>query len=251
MTPHDYLPLIGILVVVLGFAAGFNPMPVVVAAGLVTGLAVGMDPGRLLDVVGAKFLESRQLAVFVLILPVIGILERYGLRERGQAWIAGIRAATATRILILYFAARELSSALGLLNLGGQAQTVRPLLAPMVEGAAEGRHGALPEPARDLIRAHAAATDNIAAFFGEDIFIAFGAVLLADAFLKQNGIADIEPLRIGLWAIPTALVAFAIHVARLTRLEAGIARAVGDARTAGENAPDAAPGERLAEETQP
>jgi hypothetical protein len=34
----------------------------------------------------------------------------------------------------------------------------------------------------------AAACDNIAVFFGEDIFIAFGAVLLIDAFLKENGI---------------------------------------------------------------
>ncbi|UGA38311.1 DUF969 domain-containing protein [Chromobacterium haemolyticum] len=64
------------------------------------------------------------------------------------------------------------------------------------------------------------ACDNIAVFFGEDIFIAFGAVLLMDAFLKENGIANIEPLHIGLWAIPTAVSALIIHMARLARLDA-------------------------------
>ena len=79
---------------------------------------------------------------------------------------------------------------------------------------------------RDKIKAHAAACDNIAVFFGEDIFIAFGAVLLIDAFLKENGIEGIEPLHIGLWAIPTAIAALVIHMTRLLRLDASIRRDV-------------------------
>ncbi len=74
---------------------------------------------------------------------------------------------------------------------------MRPLLAPMAEGAALNEYGELPQTIRDKIKAHAAACDNIAVFFGEDIFIAFGAVLLIDAFLKENGIEGIEPLHIG------------------------------------------------------
>ena len=60
----------------------------------------------------------------------------------------------------------------------------------------------------------------------EDIFIAFGAVLLIDAFLKENGIPGIEPLHIGLWAIPTAIAALIIHMTRLLRLDASIRRDV-------------------------
>ncbi|UJB30371.1 DUF969 domain-containing protein [Chromobacterium sp. Beijing] len=218
----SYLPLVGIPVVVAGFALRFNPLLVVTAAGLSTGLAVGMDLGTLLETFGEKFLNSRQLATFILILPVIGLLERYGLKERAQQWIAGIKSATTARILMLYFVVRELTAALGLINLGGHAQTVRPLLAPMAEGAAANQLGELPPALRDRIRAHAAACDNIAVFFGEDIFIAFGAVLLMDAFLKENGIANIEPLHIGLWAIPTAISALIIHMARLARLDASL-----------------------------
>ena len=84
----------------------------------------------------------------------------------------------------------------------------------MAEGAALNEYGEVPQHIRDKIKAHAAACDNIAVFFGEDIFIAFGAVLLIDAFLKENGIQGIEPLHIGLWAIPTAIAALIIHITR-------------------------------------
>ena len=218
----NYMPLIGILVVVIGFALKFNPLLVVTAAGLATGIAVDMDFIALIETFGEKFMNSRQLASFLLILPVIAILERYGLQQRAKTWIANIKGATTTRILSMYFVVRECSAALGLLSLAGQAQTVRPLLAPMALGAAANTHGDLPKPIKDLISAHAAACDNIAVFFGEDIFIAFGAVLLMDAFLKENGIAGIEPLHIGLWAIPTAIAALIVHLFRLARFEAKI-----------------------------
>ncbi len=218
------LPLIGIPIVVLGFALRFNPLLVVTAAGLATGLSVGMDFLTLLETFGEKFMNSRQLASSLLILPVIGLLEYYGLRERAQEWVASIRSATTGRILMLYFVVREASAALGLLSLGGQAQTVRPLLSPMAEGAAVNQHGELPPHLRDRIAAHAAACDNVALFFGEDIFIAFGAVLLMTSFLKEYGITNVEPLAVGLWGIPTAVCALLIHLFRLSRLDASIAR---------------------------
>lgn len=220
MNEINYLPLIGIVVIVAGFALRFNPLLVVTSAGLITGWAVDLDWQTLIATFGEKFLNARQLASFLLILPVIALLERYGLQQRAKSWIASIKSATTTRILMVYFVVRECSAALGLLSLAGQAQTVRPLLAPMAIGAASNSYGTLPKPLQDKISAHAAACDNIAMFFGEDIFIAFGAVLLMDAFLKENGIAGIEPLHIGLWAIPTAIAALIIHCFRLARLEA-------------------------------
>ncbi|MFZ7157525.1 DUF969 domain-containing protein [Avibacterium gallinarum] len=226
MDSATLLPLVGIPIVVIGFALRFNPLLVVVAAGLATGLMVGMDFGLLLETFGEKFINSRSLATFILILPVIGLLEYYGLKERAQAWVAKMASVTSARILMLYFVMREATAALGLMSLGGHAQTVRPLLAPMTEGAAVNKYGDLPQHIRDKIKAHSAACDNIAVFFGEDIFIAFGAVLLIDAFLKENGITSVEPLHIGLWAIPTAIAALVIHMFRLVRLDASIHRDV-------------------------
>ena len=61
----------------------------------------------------------------------------------------------------------------------------------------------------DRIRAFASATDNVAYFFGEDIFIAIGSILLIKGFLEQNGIR-VEPAQLAFWAIPTA-IAVATH----------------------------------------
>ena len=110
------------------------------------------------------------------------------------------------------------TAALGLTSLGGHPQMVRPLIAPMAEGAAENQYGELPQSVRYKIRAHAAAVDNIALFFGEDIFIAIGSILLIRGFLDQNGI-HVEPAQLATWAIPTAICAFVIHCTRLLLLD--------------------------------
>jgi uncharacterized membrane protein len=228
MNFQDCLPLTGIVLVVLGFALGLNPLLVVLAAGLLTAWVVGMGLGQTLALVGEKFMSSRQLAVVVLVLPVIALLEHKGLKEHARRWVASIRGASAARVLMLYFLVRQAAAALGLTSLGGQAQTVRPLIAPMSEGllqqARQAQSPAQPAPLgerlRDEVRAHAAACDNIALFFGEDIFMAFGAVLLMSSFLHEHGITHVEPLVLGLWALPTAVFALLIHQWRLSRLDA-------------------------------
>ena len=48
--------------------------------------------------------------------------------------------------------------------------------------------------------------------------------------LEQNGIV-VEPLQLARWAIPTALVAFAVHGARLLLFDRRIARETAAART--------------------
>jgi uncharacterized membrane protein len=106
---------------------------------------------------------------------------------------------------------------------------VRPLIAPMAEAAAENRLGELPDRTRYRIRAHAAATDNIGLFFGEDIFIAIGSILLIRSFLEQNGFR-IEPASLAVWAIPTAICAFLIHGTRLTLLDRSLRNEVSRAK---------------------
>lgn len=221
----SYWPLLGIAVVVIGFAARANPVLVVVAAAITTGFAARLDPLALLELIGASFLKSRYLPLFILTLPVIGLVEKYGLRDHARRWISGIKVATAARLLFLYFVLRQGLSAIGLHSLGGQAQTVRPLMAPMTEAAAEKTHGPLPAAARDRLKAFTAGTDNVAMFFGEDIFLAFGAVLLIQSFYRDNGIS-LDPVDIAKWAGPTAIAALLIHGVRLWRLEARLAREV-------------------------
>lgn len=212
------LTLIGVAIVVIGFVLRMNPLLVVTVAGLATGIASGLGPLAVVAAFGKAFITSRYVAIVWLVLPVIGLLEHAGLKERARSIVAGLHAATVSRVLLAYFTIRQITAALGLTSLGGHAQMVRPLIAPMAEGAAENQYGELPEPVRHKIRANAAAVDNIALFFGEDIFIAIGSILLIKGFLEQNGI-HVEPTQLAVWAIPTALCAFVIHGTRLLLLD--------------------------------
>ena len=230
----NYWPLIGVAVVILGFAFRMNPVMVVVSAAFASGFAAHKSLGDMLALLGASFLSNRALLLIVFTLPVIGVLERAGLREHAQHWIKSMRGLTLAKLLISYLALRQLLSMLGLTNIAGHAQTVRPLLAPMSEAAAEKTHGSLDHATRQRVLAMSAATDNIGLFFGEDVFLALGAVLLIQGFYAGNGI-HLEPLQIALWALPTAIAAFVIHSVRIVRFQARLARATPDAE-----APDAA-----------
>jgi uncharacterized membrane protein len=217
------LALIGIAILVVGFAARFNPLIVIVAAALASGMLAGLSPLAVIAALGKAFNESRYVSLAWLALPLVGLLERYGLQARARTRIAKFRTATTGRLLILYLALRQITCALGLIAIGGHVQMVRPMLAPMAEGAAQARLGDLPAPVSRLIRAYAAATDNVGVMFGEDIFIALASILLIKGFLHQEGV-EVAPLQLSMWAIPVAIAAFLIHGFRLWRLDGRLKR---------------------------
>ena len=226
-TDINLWPLLGVAVIIAGFILRFNPMLVVIVTAIVTAFAAHFPVDRILAAIGTGFIKTRNLPLIILLpLAVVGLLERHGLRQHAQNWISTIKSATVGRLLIVYLGARQLTAAVGLTSLGGHPQMVRPLLAPMAEGAAEARYGKLPERIRHKLRAYAAATDNVGLFFGEDIFVAFGAIVLMTTFLREAGI-DVEPIHVALWGLPTASCAFLIHAWRLRRLDRMLARELG------------------------
>lgn len=215
----NYWPLCGVLLVILGFLLRFNPVLVVIVAGITTGLAAMMPVQHILAALGEGFLKTRTLPLILLLpLAIIGLAERHGLKQQAQAFIARRKTTGVGQFLTLYLAAREGTAALGLTSLGGHPQMVRPLIAPMSEAIAEQRWPNMPDLVRQKLRAMSAATDNIGLFFGEDIFVAFGAIVLMHTFLRESGI-ETDPLHIALWGIPTALCAFAIHALRLRQFD--------------------------------
>ena len=218
-----YWPLLGIALVVVGFALRFNPLLVVAVAAIVTGLLGGMPFLKVLATLGHGFNENRFVTLPYIVLPVIGLLERYGLQQRARALISSIRGATTGRLLIVYLVFRQAVSALGLKDVAGHAQMVRPLLAPMALAAAEKQHGELDEDTDEQVKAMSAATDNVGLFFGEDIFLAIASILLIQASLASFGIA-LTPLQLSLWAIPSAICAFVIHGARLLLFDRRLGR---------------------------
>jgi len=225
------------------------------AAGIGTGLVAGMSFNEIMALFGTYFVENRYVSLIaLLVLPMVGLLERYGLRERTEILIRRATRATAGRVLVLYTAVRQCSIALGV-NIGGQAAMVRPLVAPMAEAAAKLQfaNAALPSEAAgkvsgvkpdlhetpDLsdrtvqsIRAHAAAAENVGNFFGEDTVFAVSAVLLIKGVMEAAG-QKVGVWALSLWGIPTALVAFAAMVWRARALDRRIQReARGETRAA-------------------
>ena len=218
-----WLPLLGILIVVVGFMLKLNPMLVVTAAAIATGLLAGMDIVQVISTFGKAFNDNRIIAIVWIVLPVIGLLERFGLQQRAATLIRGMASATAGRLLILYLLYRQLTAAIGLHSTAGHPQTVRPLVAPMALAAAEKQHGTLAEDSQERVKAYAAATDNVGVFFGEDIFFAIGSIVLIQQTLAAYGY-QLAPLQLAIWAIPTAIAAFLIHGARLLLLDRRLAR---------------------------
>ena len=222
---NQYLPLLGIVVVVLGFALRFNPMLVVPAAALTTGLLAGFDIEEVIGKLGKAFNDARIIIVPYVVLPVIGLCERYGLQQRARAVIGSFHAATVGRLLILYLLYRQLISAIGLHSTAGHPQTVRPLVAPMAVAAAE-KQTEMTEETEEKVKAYSAATDNVGLFFGEDIFFAIGSIVLIQQTLEAYDII-LSPLELAVWAIPTAIAAFIIHGSRLLLLDRSLARGKG------------------------
>jgi len=196
---------------------------VVAVAAIATGLLAGVPFVKVLATLGKAFNDNRYVSIIWIVLPVIGVLERYGLQQRARTLISSMRGATTGRLLIVYMAFRQIFAALGLTSVAGHAQTVRPLVAPMAEAAAEKQLGDLDEATREKVKALSAATDNVGLFFGEDIFIAIGSILLIQGSMAGFGI-ELTPLHLSLWAIPTAICAFLIHGTRLLWLDRKLGR---------------------------
>ena len=218
------LVLAGIVVIAGGFLLRFNPLLVIIASALVTGWAAGLDPVRIVATFGHAFNETRYVTAIYMVLPVIGLLERRGLQARARALVAGLRGATAGRILTGYLLFRQVTAGLGLTSVAGPAQTVRPLIAPMAEAAVERQCDGMGHEGDEgeRVKALAAATDNVGLFFGEDIFIAIGSILLMKGVLEGYGTV-LEPFQLSVWAIPTAIAAFVIHGTRLMLLDRRLA----------------------------
>jgi len=210
----NYWPLLGIALVVLGFALKLNPMLVVTAAAIATGLLAGMDIVEVISTFGKAFNDNRIIAIVWIVLPVIGLLERFGLQQQAASLIRRLRNATVGRLLVLYLLYRQLTAAIGLHSTAGHPQTVRPLVAPMALAAAEKEHGEVDAKLAEKVKAYSAATDNVGLFFGEDIFFAIGSIVLIQQTLVTYGY-NLTPLDLALWAIPSAACAFFIHGARL------------------------------------
>ena len=183
----EYLKLIGILIIVVGFALKWDVIAGVLISGLVTGLVSGLDFVQILEIMGKAFVDNRLMSIFLISFPAIALIERYGMKERAAELIGKIKNATAGKVLSIYMVVRILASAMSI-RLGGHVQFVRPLILPMSEAAGETSiKKPLNEKQSERIKGLAAAVENYGNFFGQNIFLGNSGVLLIQGTLAAAG----------------------------------------------------------------
>ena len=181
----EYLKLIGIVIIVLGFALKFDVLATVLLAGLVTGIVAGMDIPHIISILGESFVSNRLMSIFLIIFPVIAIIERYGLKERAAYLIGKIKNASAGKVLAIYMLVRTAASAFNV-RIGGHVQFVRPLILPMSEAAAKvSKQSDLSENEVEELKGHAAAVENFGNFFAQNCFAAASGVVLIQGTLSM------------------------------------------------------------------
>lgn len=206
----DYLPLLGILIIVVGFALKIDTIAVVIIAGLVTGLISGMSISEVLALLGDGFVNNRLVTLFVLTLTMIGLSERYGLKEQAVQLINNLKDLTAGRFLSLYLFIREVSGAFSL-RLGGHPQFVRPLIDPMTQASAIARYGETDDKTKERIKAQAAAMENFGNFYAQNTFVGASGTLLIAGTLSSLGY-DAPASKIAVASFAVAVIALIMGI---------------------------------------
>lgn len=167
----EWIKLIGILVILVGFLLKLDTIAVVLIAGLATALVSGIDFTDFLSMLGKAFVDNRLVTLFLLTLPMVGISERFGLKQQAVVLIEKIKGLTPGKFLSLYLFIRELAGFFSI-RIQGHTQFIRPIVNPMAQAAAENKYGELEEADQEKIKARAAANENYGNFFAQNTFVA-------------------------------------------------------------------------------
>ncbi|MEW9095612.1 MAG: DUF969 domain-containing protein [Clostridiaceae bacterium] len=197
------IKLIGILIILVGFIMKLDTIAVVVFAGIATGLASGMSFNDVMATLGRAFVENRYMSIFIISLPVIGLLERYGLRERAAYLISKLKSATVGKLTSLYLVIRTIAAMFGI-RIGGHVQFIRPLVLPMAMGAGENRYGEIDKEDIETIKGLEGSVENYGNFFGQNFFVASSGVLLVVGVMKEQGYI-VEAVDVAKASLPIAL----------------------------------------------
>ena len=183
----EIIKLIGVVIIVLGFALKLDVLAVVLVACIVTGLVSGLDFFHILEIIGTSFVNNRLMSIFLIMFPVIAIIERFGMKERAAYLIGKIKNASAGKVLSLWIVIRSLASAMNI-RIGGHVQFIRPLILPMTAAAAEASKGCrLTEKEDEKVKGLSAASENYGNFFAQNCFPAASGVVLIQSGLAVAG----------------------------------------------------------------
>ncbi len=210
MEPIELLKLLGILVVIAGFAFKLDSILVIMAAAVVTAVVGGIDPTSFLETLGSSFVSNRSMCIFVMTFVITGTLERNGLRQAAAALIGKLKNASAGIIVSVYGVVRVVFAAFNV-NFGGVAGFVRPVIMPMEQAAVERDGEKIEEDHLEELKGFSAGIDNVAWFFGQVLFVGGSGGLLVQSTLAGLGY-DVSLIDLAAVQIPVAVVAIIVAV---------------------------------------
>lgn len=226
---NDVLSLIGIFIIIIGFILKIDTLAIVVVAGIATGFVGGLDFNEILTKLGEAFVANRYMTLFIITLPVIGLMERYGLKERAAWLISQLKNAKSDGVLSIYLVFRLLMAALSI-RMSGHVQFGRPLVLPMAEGAARSKYNELSKNEVESIKGLTAASENYGNFFGQNLFIGASGVMLIVGTLNELGYtvdSKQGPVTIALYTLPIAVIALVLGAIQFRMNEKKMLRAHG------------------------
>ena len=204
----ELVKLIGVLIVIVGFALKLDSILIIFLALITTGLVGGLGIDGLLEAIGTNFVANRSMAIFIMILVVTGTLERNGLREAAADLIKKVKSATAGKLVCAYGILRAFFAAFNV-GFGGVAGFIRPVLLPMAEGAISNTGHEPNEEHMEEVKGMSAAMENITWFFFQVLFVGGAGGILVQTTLASLGY-EVELIELAAKEIPVAIVALIV-----------------------------------------
>ena len=206
----ELIKLLGILVVIVGFALKKDSILIILIASIVTAVVSGLGFTEFLKIFGSSFVANRSMAIFILILLVTGTLERNGLKQASSKLISKVKGASPGMVIGLYGIMRGIFAAFNV-GFGGVAGFVKPVIMPMATGAVETKGHKINENHLDQIKGMASGMENVAWFYCNVLFVGSAGGLLVQSTLASLGY-NVELIDLVKVEIPVAIFAIVFTI---------------------------------------
>ena len=203
------LSLLGVVVVIIGFALKLEPIAIIVVSAIVTAVCGGINVVDLLTSVGTTFVANRNQLITIILMILTGTLEKNGLKEAGAALIRKAKGLT-TGMLIAIWGVLDEIFIIFKIPIGGIPSYVRPILMPMTLGIIESKGYEVAPEHEETIKALYGKDYNVSNFFGQCLFAANSSVLLIQSTLESIGY-EVDVMQIVAVQIPVALFAMLVN----------------------------------------
>ncbi len=203
------LSLLGVVVVIVGFAIKLEPIAIIVISAIVTAICGNINVTDLLTTIGTTFVANRNQLITIILMILTGTLEKNGLKEAGASLIKKAKGLT-TGMLIAIWGVLDQIFIIFKIPIGGIPSYVRPILMPMTVGIVESKGYDIAPEHEETMKALYGKDSNMSNFFGQCLFAANSSVLLIQSTLASIG-TEVDVMQIVMVQIPVALFAMFVN----------------------------------------